>query len=72
MERYYDLSEELKEENETKAAVTEVKEENWGVPGSAIAGLVDAKSSGGGSRTRRAEKGQLYGKVCTAGCAISG
>ena len=72
MERYYDLSEELKEEHETKAAVTEVKEENGGVPGSAIAGLVDAKSSGGGSRTRRAEKGQLYGKVCTAGCVRSG
>ena len=30
MERYYDLSEELKEENKTKAAVTEVKEENGG------------------------------------------
>ena len=72
LDRYYDLPEELKDEHETNAAVTEVKEENGGVPGSAIAGLVDAKSSGGGSRTRRAEKGQLHGKVCTAGCVRSG
>ena len=64
MERYYDLSEELKEENETKAAVTEVKEENGGVPGSAIAGLVDAKSSGAAE-----QEGQIRDS-CMERCAL--
>ena len=66
MERYYDLSEELTEENETNAAVTEVKDENGGVPGSAIAGLVDATSSGVGAAEQEGQRRDS----CMGRCAL--